>query len=74
MKIVVVAKDWCSWHFAGKDSPWYRVDWCVISRKGVVILIGGAIGSVRWPWILGGGWRDIVVLIVLIVCGCSGRW
>ena len=32
---MVVAKDWCRWYFAGKDSPWYRADWCVIYKKGV---------------------------------------
>ena len=38
--MVVVAKDWCSLHFAGKYSPWYRVDWCVVSKKGV--------GNIDW--------------------------
>ena len=38
--MVVLAKDWCRWIFAGKDSPEYRVDWCVIYRKGV--------GNIDW--------------------------
>ena len=38
--MVVVAKDWCSLHFAGKYSPWSRVDWCVVSKKGV--------GNIDW--------------------------
>ena len=42
--------------------------------RALRILIVGAIGRVWWLWILGRGRRYIVVLMILVTRGCSGRW
>ena len=39
------------------------------------VLIGGSIGRVQRPWVFRGRDRgNMVVSVILVMCGCSWRW